>query len=88
MPRIERIVDFDRMGMYIWTLPDGEEQQEHDWEWKADSDEQKRRREGCEGAPKGEGLDQLRWMLSYDVFIEGSNLSDMISHFIYRRRKS
>jgi hypothetical protein len=76
------------MGMYIWTLPDGEEQQGRDWKWKADSDELKRRREGREGASKGEGLDQLRWMLSYDVFIEVSNLSDMISHFIYRRRKS
>lgn len=74
--------------MYMWTLPDGEKQQGHDWKWKADSDELKRRREGREVASKREGLDQLRWMLSYDVSIEASNLPDMISQFIYRRRKS
>lgn len=78
MPRVANIVEFARISIYIWTLLDGEKQQERDRKWKADSDELKRLREGCGGEfggeSKSEGLDQLRWIFSYDVFAEVSNL--------------
>jgi hypothetical protein len=55
MPRIAKINEFAMVGMYIWTLPDGQEQQERYRKWKAGLDKLKRRREGNEGISKVEG---------------------------------
>jgi hypothetical protein len=72
MPRVVKVAGYGRIGMHIWKLPDGKEQQVCDRNRKAESDERKRICEDRGGASKEASPDPLRWVLSYDIFEEVS----------------
>jgi len=72
MSSIVKVAGYGRIGMHIWKLAGGKEQQVRDRNCKAESDERKRIRTGRGGASKEASPDPLRWVLSYDVFEEVS----------------